>query len=306
VRLLRTFPLPYFLSVREPEAIGRSTARIVVDGLNSNAFFKPTARVISLAPGLNQSIDTQFYGNTLQTNARVPLVCYQSEHRPPNTGFIVLGPTIQHNGPMICTDTTTLSNDLQRITQPELLVPVIALQPENTEAVENGAAAFHVGVNNPLPTFYQWRRNGQDIPEANDALYRVEAVSAADQNARFRCLVTNPSGSVESREAVLTVKAPSGARSVDVPAFKNIFNPSVGEVLEIPITLLAESHVDVVVLDRTGRKILSLYNGSMPVGTTTVTWKGRNGDDNVAASGIYPILIKTAGQTISRKAVIVK
>jgi hypothetical protein len=111
---------------------------------------------------------------------------------------------------------------------------------------------------------------------------------------------------VESREAVLTVKAPSGARSVDVPAFKNIFNPSVGEVLEIPITLLAESHVDVVVLDRTGRKILSLYNGSMPVGTTTVTWKGRNGDDNVAASGIYPILIKTAGQTISRKAVIVK
>src|SRR5207253_500172 len=64
--------------------------------------------------------------------------------------------------------------------------------------------SFSVETNTGTFT-YQWRRNGQDIPGANQASYTTPPVTIDDDGALYSVVVTNVFGSTPSNPAKLTV-----------------------------------------------------------------------------------------------------
>ena len=83
--------------------------------------------------------------------------------------------------------------------------PVIATQPADVSVDEGAPAAFSVVASGSLLT-YQWRRDGLDIAGATGTTYSVPATSFGDDGAVFSVAVTNPTGSVTSTPATLTVR----------------------------------------------------------------------------------------------------
>jgi hypothetical protein len=52
---------------------------------------------------------------------------------------------------------------------------------------------------------YQWQRDGRDILDAVGSVLILPTVGLGDSGARFRCVISNPLGSLTSDEALLTV-----------------------------------------------------------------------------------------------------
>ncbi len=83
---------------------------------------------------------------------------------------------------------------------------VITQQPASVTVQESNPTNFTVGVTASYsPAFYQWQKNGVDIPGANAATYTTPRLFRTDDGARFRCLVSIPGTNRVSAEAVLTV-----------------------------------------------------------------------------------------------------
>jgi len=83
--------------------------------------------------------------------------------------------------------------------------PVITTQPGSVVAPVGGSASFAVAATGSGPISYQWQRNGNNIPGAVEASYTLNGVSAADNGAQFRVVVSNNQGNVVSGNAMLTV-----------------------------------------------------------------------------------------------------
>jgi hypothetical protein len=80
----------------------------------------------------------------------------------------------------------------------------ITQQPANVNAVPGTRATFRVGTDTTTPLYYQWRRDGVDIPGATCATYSLD-VTPADVGARFSVKVSIiGGGSQQSSEATLT------------------------------------------------------------------------------------------------------
>lgn len=86
--------------------------------------------------------------------------------------------------------------------------PRIVAQPANQTATVGESAIFGVTVHGERPLKYQWRKNGQDLYAATFPNYSTGAVTAADNGAKYDCVITNSRGSVTSQTATLTVKIP--------------------------------------------------------------------------------------------------
>lgn len=89
--------------------------------------------------------------------------------------------------------------------------PVITGEPQDVTVPPGGTATFMVEAedNNepPLSLAYQWLEDGVVIPGEETASYTLDNVTPADDGRRFFVRVTNSVGSVDSREATLTVEA---------------------------------------------------------------------------------------------------
>ena len=85
--------------------------------------------------------------------------------------------------------------------------PAIALAPTSRVASIGHPTTFTVGASGSLPLSFQWERDGVPIPGATAETYTLPAVSADDQGARFRVVLTNAFGTATSPEAVLTTTA---------------------------------------------------------------------------------------------------
>ncbi len=94
---------------------------------------------------------------------------------------------------------------LRRIWHTGSLAPLITEQPASLTVPAGGAAEFIAEAYGAAPLSYRWQRNGADIAGATSAAYRLAAVSTADDDARFRVMVSNAAGAVTSQEARLTV-----------------------------------------------------------------------------------------------------
>lgn len=84
-------------------------------------------------------------------------------------------------------------------------VPAITEQPASQTVAAGQAVTFRVAASGVPPLRYQWQRNGADIAGATAATYTIASVSASDNGAVFRAVVSNDFGSATSNGATLTV-----------------------------------------------------------------------------------------------------
>ena len=97
--------------------------------------------------------------------------------------------------------------------------PSITSHPASRSVAPGASTTFSVRASGAPPLRYQWQRNGVSISGATAPDYTLASVTAADNNARFRAVVSNDFGSVMSNEAVLTVSGNLGpTASITQPA----------------------------------------------------------------------------------------
>ena len=84
---------------------------------------------------------------------------------------------------------------------------VITQQPLPAVTVlESALTNFTIGVTSSYsPVFYQWQKNGADIPGANSSGYTTPRLLRTDDGAAFRCLASVPGLCRTSSVAVLTI-----------------------------------------------------------------------------------------------------
>jgi len=89
--------------------------------------------------------------------------------------------------------------------------PSITAQPANQTVLQGQTATFGVAAAGSATLSYQWQRNQVNISGATSPMYTTPPTTAADNGAKFRCVVTNSFGSATSNEVTLTVQVPPPA-----------------------------------------------------------------------------------------------
>ncbi len=84
--------------------------------------------------------------------------------------------------------------------------PVIDGQPQSQAVSEGSPAAFSVNATGG-PLYYQWQFNGVNLPGATAASYDLSSAQPANAGI-YAVIVTSPTGSAVSSNALLTVYAP--------------------------------------------------------------------------------------------------
>lgn len=82
--------------------------------------------------------------------------------------------------------------------------PVITAQPQSQTVPRGTSVMFSVETSDPGPLTYQWQFNGQDIPDATEASWPIQATQMSNAGI-YRVLLSNAEGISVSEEAVLTV-----------------------------------------------------------------------------------------------------
>ena len=83
--------------------------------------------------------------------------------------------------------------------------PQITQHPASQTISVGQPVTFTVSASGTPPLAYQWQRNHVDIAGASSSSYTIASVSAGDNNALFRCVVSNAQGNAVSNDATLTV-----------------------------------------------------------------------------------------------------
>jgi hypothetical protein len=82
--------------------------------------------------------------------------------------------------------------------------PSVTAQPASQTALESGTVSFTVTAAGTTPFRYQWQFNDVDIARATNSVLTVTNVQAASAG-NYRVIVSNPVGTINSTNAVLTV-----------------------------------------------------------------------------------------------------
>jgi Immunoglobulin domain len=83
--------------------------------------------------------------------------------------------------------------------------PTLTSQPQS-RAVTNGSPVSFSVVATGSPS-YQWRKDGEDLPDATNTTYAIPAVATNDMGS-YTVFVSNAGGSITSDAAILTVLVP--------------------------------------------------------------------------------------------------
>jgi sugar lactone lactonase YvrE len=86
--------------------------------------------------------------------------------------------------------------------------PLITLQPASQLVLAGADASFSVAAMGSPPLSYAWYGNGVIIAGATNLTFKTNDVPFASSGSQFRCVITNPHGSVTSSVATLTVALP--------------------------------------------------------------------------------------------------
>jgi Bacterial Ig-like domain (group 2)/PQQ enzyme repeat len=83
--------------------------------------------------------------------------------------------------------------------------PSITTQPANQTVARGQRATFTVVATGTAPLTYQWKENGAAVSGAMSSTYTTPPTTSSDNGSQFKVVVSNPTGSVTSNAASLTV-----------------------------------------------------------------------------------------------------
>jgi uncharacterized repeat protein (TIGR01451 family) len=124
--------------------------------------------------------------------------------------------TVQPTAPATLTNSVTVStsttdpnsgNNNATTTVAAYIAPAITSQPTNQTVLAGGNTSFSVSATGSAPLSYQWTRNGNSVSGATSATLGLSNVQP-NQGGNYTVIVSNPSGSLTSSVAVLTVLVP--------------------------------------------------------------------------------------------------
>jgi hypothetical protein len=196
-------------------------------------------------------------------------------------------------------------DDVVLVKTSTLVAPTITRPPLARSVNEGETATFSVVVSGTTPFTYQWEKNQAAIQGATSASYTTPPVTLADNNAQFRCVVTNLVGSVTSDPALLTVV------TTDVKAtpealpnqyylaqnHPNPFNPST----IIQFALPASGRVTIKVSNLLGQEVRTLVDDFMGAGMHQVTFHAEG-----LPSGVYLYRMQSGSYVATKKLVLLK
>lgn len=84
--------------------------------------------------------------------------------------------------------------------------PEITAQPQDVTVQEGQPLSFTVTLKDEAQASYQWARNGTAITGATQKTFAIALAALTDTDAQFSVTISNPAGSVQSRQARLTVQ----------------------------------------------------------------------------------------------------
>lgn len=163
---------------------------------------------------------------------------------------------------------------------------VIAWGDTTVTTVSHSYAALYAKMQNA----------GYDMVEGNWTIYVMDGTDTiyADNGTRYLML--------DGRDVRST---PEHGMPVSYQLFQNYPNPF-NPVTQIKYALPEQSFVNISVYDLLGNRIVTLVNGTQPVGFHTVEWNGRNEAGTQVGAGFYFCRLYTKNKTLIRKMVYMK
>jgi hypothetical protein len=166
---------------------------------------------VSIEVNRNGTFNMVWNGQTVFTNL------FLSGWSPVNGQFAIGG----RNGGL--SQQILISNlDITTIEEPSpAAAPIVTIPPQSTTINEGTSASFSVGFDGDAPITFQWTETLnnilQDLPDATNSTLLLTEVSYTNNGAQIACVISNPSGSTNSKAATLTVipdKTPPTVTSV--------------------------------------------------------------------------------------------
>ena len=125
------------------------------------------------------------------------------------------------------------------------VAPTVSSQPASASVNADSSATFTVTASGTTPLLCQWqvdKNDGSgwtDISGAVNASYTVEKVTAEQNGWKYRCVIKNAAGSVESTAATLTVKEAIGDVKKNDDAKDTAASGGLGRILLITGIIVA-------------------------------------------------------------------
>ncbi|MFK5892055.1 MAG: hypothetical protein QM504_02415 [Pseudomonadota bacterium] len=83
--------------------------------------------------------------------------------------------------------------------------PTITVEPLDASILIGSSATFLVETTGSSPLTFQWYRNDESIIDATETSYSLKPASLSEDGSSFSVKITNQSGSVRSRIAILNI-----------------------------------------------------------------------------------------------------
>jgi hypothetical protein len=139
--------------------------------------------------------------------------------------------------------------------------------------------------------------NSGSVLASTDYIVTGDLFDGSDSYGRY-LLAQGASGGVSAVDGELP---PSGSR-LGLEAVPNPFNPSV--TLRFELSVASATHLEIY--DLSGRLVADLGTKFREAGSHGVTWNGIDRQGRHLSSGVYLARLRTPGETISRKIVLVR
>jgi hypothetical protein len=155
------------------------------------------------------------------------------------------------------------------------------------------------------------RRTLPDTTRSLVATLPLQTASYADTTAgagvTYEYLLASYDASGEGTPATATVSVPNGTvATAATPDLHGYPNPAHGHVtIRFDVRAPAGGHVRLAVFDLTGRRICTLYDGTLPSGPQSIPWACRSDRGGAVAPGIYNVILDTPdGRNLSQIALL--
>jgi hypothetical protein len=96
------------------------------------------------------------------------------------------------------------SEFIPELTVDYTIIPDITDESGDSAKCEGDNVSFSVSATGDTPLYYQWQKDGIDIPGATESAFSISSITA-DTAGNYRCIVTNSGGADTSEIKVLTV-----------------------------------------------------------------------------------------------------